>query len=61
MQGNCPGAREHDKERPLEMCQSCTRWRSTTGERVFPLIQLRTDGAGLIVTCARRNAVQIEG
>lgn len=61
MQGNCPGAREDDKVRPLEMCQSCAHWRSTTGERVYPCIQIVTAGSEWIVTCARRKAVQIEG
>ena len=58
MSGNCPGVREEDTVRPLAMCQQCQHWRSTTGERVSPLIQLRHDGVQLIVQCARRVSVQ---
>ena len=54
---NCPGVREDDTVRPLAMCQACAHWRSTTGERVYPLIELKHDGAQLIVMCGRRQAV----
>ena len=54
----CPGVREEDTVRPLAMCQACAHWRSTTGERVTPLIQVRHDGAQLILLCGRRQAVK---
>ena len=55
---NCPGVREDDTVRPLQMCQQCQHWRSTTGERVTPWIQVRYDGAQLILLCGRRQAVK---
>lgn len=55
---NCPGVRKDDTVRPLQMCQQCQHWRSTTGERVTPLIQVRHDGAQLIVMCGRRQPVK---
>ena len=59
--GNCAGAHEPDKARPLDQCQSCQHWRSTTGERVFPMIQVRHNGAQVIVMCGRRLPVKAEG
>ena len=58
---NCPGVRDDDSVRPIPMCQSCQHWRSTIGERITPLIQLRHDGQRLIVLCGRRQAVKAEG
>ena len=59
--GQCHGAHEPDKVRPLDFCQSCQHWRSTTGERVFPMIQVRHDGPQAIVMCGRRLPVKAEG
>lgn len=61
MTGQCPGVREDDTVRPLAMCQQCAHWRSTTGERVTPLIQVRHDGAQPILLCGRRSPVKAEG
>ena len=58
MTGQCPGVREDDTVRPLAMCQSCAHWRSTTGERVYPLIELKHDGERVILMCGRRQPVK---
>ena len=58
---NCPGVREDDTVRPLAMCQACAHWRSTAGERVTPLIQVRHDGAQVILLCGRHSPVKAEG
>ena len=55
---NCPGVREDDTVRPLQMCQQCQHWLSTTGERVYPAIVLQQDGDGVTVLCVRRQPVK---
>ena len=58
MVGNCHGARLDGTVRPLALCLKCAHWLSIAGERVTPLIQVRHDGAQLILLCGRRQAVK---
>ena len=57
----CPGIREADTVRPIQSCQSCQHWRSTTGERVTPLIVVVYREAMPVLVCSRRQAVKAEG
>lgn len=60
MPSNCEGVREDDKVRPLEMCQSCQHWRSTTGPKVTPHIVIVYRDAMPVLVCERRQAVKAD-
>lgn len=58
MIGNCHGARERGKVRPLPQCQSCQHWLSVTGDPVRPALRVLWVDGELAVSCANRKPVK---
>lgn len=55
---NCPGVRDDDSVRPIQMCQQCQHWRSTGTVRVEPHIVIVYRETVPVLTCTRRLAVK---
>ena len=58
--GNCHGAREPDRVRPIEQCRACAHWQATTGPRVYPLLRVVHVADGVEIHCGRRRPAEPE-